>query len=585
MPSKKIDFQPDAASLDFQSEPMAGPVPVSTLNSAQQELRRQRVKTTTEALREQANPSLFQKATSGVVSPASMSRFFTGQMPEQLQSLGQPVEGESPLRAAFRAGTTGTLGDVSQTASEFTSPVSLSTMALGEIGKIPGAAGKIARGTQTAAGIGFAGQGAAQALQESPEDETQAEAFRRRSAGLGQVAAGLAGGRAAAMGPEGLMPESASRMMGRSVPTAQGVLAKELGLGYEPMKALLSEDIYQPTPTGKLKAVRAIQNQVGQQIESLVKDPANNIHQIQPVVPVAQELNRLIHEAPTPGTADTLANLREHWLQKLEAAADDQGNISPQKVWELSHEANKGIRWRGEGEVEAANNEGLKAIYTTLRSGLQAAIPEIAEPSARYTNLSSAERVLDHASRLERAGSGGIVSNLKAGGRTIAAQALDFGREAPDEIGQQLSASKARLQRIKAASELELHRQYMSTARGLPEPTTKLGPADLGGPQNTGKPGTAAPGTRALRLGLLLPEPTIKLGPSSLMPGNTGTPQLPVKVKMGQWSPANPPEPFVPRPSVDQPLPLPPGMEAEIQAREPGITESQIRKLIGKYKK
>jgi hypothetical protein len=100
----------------------------------------------------------------GLISKDTFVGALTGMTPSQLDEALSSFPEETPGHAAIREFTRGALQDTADTASGFTSPIAIGTLAAGSAGKAPGALGKVARAVGTTAGVTFGAQGAKQAV-------------------------------------------------------------------------------------------------------------------------------------------------------------------------------------------------------------------------------------------------------------------------------------------------------------------------------------------------------------------------------------------------------------------------------------
>lgn len=141
-------------------------------------------------------------ANRGLVSKDVLVRAMTGMTPDQLNSALASYPEESPVHAAVREFTRGAVQDTAQTASGFTSPLALGTMAVGAAGQVPGKVGTAARAIAGASSALFGAEGAKQAVQNAPEAlKGNPEAAQRALMG-GSMAAGGAAGVAATVAPQ-----------------------------------------------------------------------------------------------------------------------------------------------------------------------------------------------------------------------------------------------------------------------------------------------------------------------------------------------------------------------------------------------
>lgn len=142
----------------------------------------------------------------GIISKETFTRAMSGMTPEQLKgALAEPEGGkESPAHAAVREFLRGAIPDTAETASSFTSPLAVGTMAAGPISKLPKAAGRAgmairalktaARVGSTAASVGFGAEGAKDAVENAGGAlEGDPEAIRKTLTGGAMVAGGAAG--------------------------------------------------------------------------------------------------------------------------------------------------------------------------------------------------------------------------------------------------------------------------------------------------------------------------------------------------------------------------------------------------------
>jgi hypothetical protein len=113
-------------------------------------------------------------------------------LPSTVAGLGKiantPRAGESPTAAALRAFSAGAGADVARTVSSFTSPMSISTAALGEMAAVPGALGKIARALLMATGLTYGGQGVMQTWEGISKGLGTPEGAQEALLGASQVA-------------------------------------------------------------------------------------------------------------------------------------------------------------------------------------------------------------------------------------------------------------------------------------------------------------------------------------------------------------------------------------------------------------
>jgi hypothetical protein len=127
----------------------------------------------------------------GLISKDTMVRAISGYTPEQLNEGLAPYASETPTHAAIREFVRGAVQDTGATASSLTSPLAIGTAAVGAAGKIPGAAGTIAKTVTTGASAGFAAQGANQVVTAGTDNTP--EAWQQRLQGAAMVAGGVAG--------------------------------------------------------------------------------------------------------------------------------------------------------------------------------------------------------------------------------------------------------------------------------------------------------------------------------------------------------------------------------------------------------
>ncbi len=154
-------------------------------------------------------PSLWEKANTGLVPGSSLLNFFgnmvprppdmhPGETPAQYIERGKTfIDPNHPTLAGIRAGLSGTVSDVANTVSSFTSPVSLALAGTGVAARALPATGKAAmaakialRGAEAGAGTTFGLQGVKQAV---TADWSSPEGIAQGLQGAGQAALGTAG--------------------------------------------------------------------------------------------------------------------------------------------------------------------------------------------------------------------------------------------------------------------------------------------------------------------------------------------------------------------------------------------------------
>jgi hypothetical protein len=130
-------------------------------------------------------------ANKGLIDRSAIVRAMTGLTPEQLDEKLSAFEGESPTHAALREFARGSIQDTAGVASGLTSPLGIGTLGAGVVAQAPGAIGTAARAATGAAGVGFAGKGAADIAQAGTKNTP--EAWQQRLQGGSMIAGGAAG--------------------------------------------------------------------------------------------------------------------------------------------------------------------------------------------------------------------------------------------------------------------------------------------------------------------------------------------------------------------------------------------------------
>lgn len=136
---------------------------------------------------------LWNRATTGLIPPERIS---PQGVTEEVRRRG-PMPGQSPTDFAMETFAHGVSEDLGKTMSSFTSPLSIGTMALGPLGKVPGAVGTIARIAEPVVATGFGIHGASEMMTPRQPGEDLPEEIRRRLTGASQaIIGGIAPGKA-----------------------------------------------------------------------------------------------------------------------------------------------------------------------------------------------------------------------------------------------------------------------------------------------------------------------------------------------------------------------------------------------------
>lgn len=181
--------------IDYLSKKSAGPIPQSQLDAA-------RKQDATYGENPQAAPKppetgllahAWDWANRGLISKDDLVGAISGMPPGELDKQLAPYEGETPTHAALREFVRGAIQDTGKTASSFTSPLALGTMAAGAAAKLPGAAATAGKALSGAASVGFGAAGAKDALTPKQPGESDADYSQRILQGAAQVASGAHG--------------------------------------------------------------------------------------------------------------------------------------------------------------------------------------------------------------------------------------------------------------------------------------------------------------------------------------------------------------------------------------------------------
>lgn len=140
--------------------------------------------------------------TRGLVPPEFLSAV-TGHTPEQLREIrdlppSAEPGGDLPSEAFGRTLVSGIAGDVAETVSSLTSPLSLGTLGLGKIARMGGKLSALARTLLTTSGVGFGVAGGVQAGEALESDLPLPEKTQATLLGLSQVVSAAPAARTAA---------------------------------------------------------------------------------------------------------------------------------------------------------------------------------------------------------------------------------------------------------------------------------------------------------------------------------------------------------------------------------------------------
>lgn len=139
-------------------------------------------------------PTWWDRANKGLISPDAFLRWATGGQIKKVEDLEKesdkpPSLKETPGEAFRRTFHSGFTADLAKTASTLTSPVAVGTAAVSQGAKIPGMAGKVARGLLTGQGVGYGIAGAGEAMEGVQEGYQTPGGAQKILGGASQVAA------------------------------------------------------------------------------------------------------------------------------------------------------------------------------------------------------------------------------------------------------------------------------------------------------------------------------------------------------------------------------------------------------------